>query len=182
MNLPSRLLTVFCCVVLLGPSAAAAALFSAPQTRDHLTGEEADLVREAQAIDKRSEVFIRAVERRVLALTDPKAAESKQIQKELEKWGPLPSGSRFELFIDIAKILDEAITNIDDFSSRSPNSELLPKALRKLSDASAKLLTQLEPLRGTSRGPERTAYEQIVEHAETVIGAAKKLPAGETKK
>lgn len=161
-------------------------ILQAPTTtnaqRDHLTGMEADLIRDAQLLDKRTEVFVRAVERRVLALTDPQAAETKQVKKEMEKWGPLPTGSRFELFSDIAKILDEAITNIDDFSNRSASSELLPKALRKLSDASSRLITQLEPLRATSRGPEREALGRITEHAETILEAAKKLPPPPAKK
>ncbi len=150
--------------------------------RDHVTGPEADLIREAQAIDKRTDVFVRAAERRVLVLTDPQAAETKQVKKETEKWGPLPAGSRFELFSDIAKILDEAITNIDDFSNRSPSSELLPKALRKLSDACVRLVAQLEPLRATSRGAEREPLNKVIEHAETIIEAAKKLPPPSSKK
>ena len=144
--------------------------------RDHLTGEEADLVRDAQVIDKRMEVFIRAVERRMLVLTDPKAAETKQVQKEAEKWGPLPSGSRYQLLTDIAKILDEAITNIDDNSARTPSNEVLNKGLRKLSDGAARLLTQLEPLRANSRGPELEALASVTENAQSIIEAAKKLP------
>lgn len=151
------------------------------QQRDHLTEQEADLVRDAQAIDKRMEVFIRAVERRLLVLTDPQAADSKQVQKEMERWGPLPKGSRFELFSDIGKILDEAITNIDDASTRSPNNELLNKGLRKLSEATTHFIPQLETLRANSRGPELEALARINEYADSIIDAAKKLPPPPTK-
>ncbi len=151
--------------------------------RDHLTGMEADLIREAQSIDKRTDVFARAIERRILVLTDPQgAAETKQVKKELEKWGPLPSGSRYELFSDIAKILDEAITNIDDSSNRSGSNELLAKALRKLSGASSLYMSQLQPLQASSRGPEREALARVFEHTTAIIEAAKKMPPPATKK
>ena len=45
--------------------------------RDHLTPAEVDLVRDTQAIDKRTDVFIKAADRRLLLLTDPQAAQSK---------------------------------------------------------------------------------------------------------
>lgn len=179
----TRKLLAFVLLALLVLCLAASTDAQRNQQRDHLSGMEADLVRDAQLLDKRTEVFVRAIERRMLALTDPQAAaETKQVKKEMEAWGPLPAGSRFELFSDIASILDEAITNIDDFSNRSATSELLPKALRKLSDASSRLMTQIEPLRATSRGPEREALGRITEHVETILEAAKKLPTAPTKK
>jgi hypothetical protein len=81
--------------------------------RDHLTEQEVELVREAQALDKRTDVFIRAAERRLQAINGTSTvASSKQAQKEMDKWGPLPKGTRAELLGDFAKILDEAINNI----------------------------------------------------------------------
>ena len=59
--------------------------------RDHLTENEADLVRENQEIEKRIDVFIKAGDRRILVLTNPNAEQKK---KEEEVWGPLPTGSR----------------------------------------------------------------------------------------
>ncbi|HET7113339.1 MAG TPA: hypothetical protein VFI57_06830, partial [Pyrinomonadaceae bacterium] len=38
------------------------------QKRDHLTPQEVDLVKEAQILDKRIEVFIKAAERRVMVI------------------------------------------------------------------------------------------------------------------
>ena len=38
------------------------------QQRDHLTEQEVDLVKEAQALDKRIDVFIRAAERRLMVI------------------------------------------------------------------------------------------------------------------
>jgi hypothetical protein len=144
--------------------------------RDHLTEQEADLVREAQQLDKRTAIFIRAIERRLLAMTDPSAATSKQVQKETEKWGELPKGTRAELLGDIAKILDEAITNIEDVSEHDENNPLIAKALRLLSAASTRFIAQLTPMRDGAKEGERDSLEQALESAQSVIAAANKLP------
>jgi len=97
--------------------------------RDHLTPQEVDLVKEAQVLDKRIEVFIKAADRRMLVLNGgaPAAANSKQAKKDAALWGDLPTGSRAELISDIAKIFDEAITNIDDVSARDERNPLIGK-------------------------------------------------------
>jgi hypothetical protein len=144
--------------------------------RDHLTEQEQDLVREAQALDKRTAVFIRAIERRLIVLTDPGAASSKQVQKETEKWGELPKGTRAELLSDIAKILEEAITNIDDVSERDEKNPLLPKSLRLLSAAVTRFIPQLTPMRDQAKEEaERESLEQALDSAQSVIEAANKL-------
>ena len=152
-------------------------------SREHLTELENDRVKEAQAIDKRTEVFIKAAERRLLVLTDPNAAASKQVKKDMELWGELPKGTRAELYGDLAKILDEAINNIDDVATRDPDSKLLPIALRKLAEASTKFISQLNPLREAApNGPERDALESVIENAQSIIEAANKLPPPEPTK
>ena len=162
-------------------SASAAATVS-PQ-RDHLTPPEVELVREAQELDRRTAVFIKAAERRLLSLTDPHAAQSKQVQKDLEKWGELPKGTRAELLSDISKILDEAITNIDDSSARAPESKLLPKALRQLAEAATNFLAQLAPMRASTRAArEREALEHAIENMQEIVAAANKLPPPPAKK
>lgn len=149
--------------------------------RDHLTPLEVEQVRAAQLLDKRIEVFIKVAERRLLLLADPQAASSKQMQKETEKWGEPPSGTRAELFTDLAKILDEAITNIDDVAARDASNRLLPKSLRKLAVAANKFIGQLTPMRAQAKDEnEREALEQAMENAQLVIEAANRLPA-ETK-
>jgi hypothetical protein len=119
------------------------------QTRDHLTEQEVDLVKEAQLLDKRIEVFVRAAERRVMVLNGTATAttNAKQLKKHSERWGELPTGSRAELVGDIAHIFDEAITNIDDVSSRDERNPLIPKALRRLSQAVNSIVEQLAPIR-----------------------------------
>ncbi|HEY0544620.1 MAG TPA: hypothetical protein VGC91_04415 [Pyrinomonadaceae bacterium] len=159
-------------------------LFSLPFTthqaearpvRDHLTAQEADMVREAQELDKRTAVFIKAAERRLVAINDPNSA--KQISKaDAEKWGEL-KGTRADFMFDLSKILDEAITNIDDVSSRDERNPLVPKSIRKLSEAATRILAQLAPLRDTvADGKERAFYEQAVENAQQIVEAAGSLP------
>jgi hypothetical protein len=145
--------------------------------RDHLTALEADQVREAQILDKRIDVFIKVAERRLLALTDPNAANNKQVQKDLEKWGELPKGTRTELLTDLAKILEEAITNIDDVAARDAENRLLPKALRKLAAASTRFAGQLTPMREQAKDEaERDVLEQSLEEIQSILEAANKLP------
>ena len=142
--------------------------------RDHLTPQEADMVRDAQELDKRVDVLIKAAERRMLLLTDPNA--TKAPQKDAELWGEL-RGTRADFLYDVSRILDEAITNIDDTSSRDDRNPLIPKAVRKLAEASSRILTQLAPLRDkVEEGPERLSFEKAIENAESVVEAAGKLP------
>lgn len=152
---------------------------SRTSARDHLTEKEVDLVRDAQVLDKRIAVFIRAAERRFLVLSGgaTNAAASKQLQKESEKWGELPTGTRAELLGDIANILDEAITNIEDVNERDDKNPLVPKALRLLAAASAHFIEQLTPMREQAKeGEERESLEQAIENAQAIIEAANKLP------
>jgi hypothetical protein len=172
---------VMCLLLLLLP-------FNAHHTearpvRDHLTPQEADMVRDAQELDKRTAVFIKAAERRLLAVNDPNAL--KQSKDEIEKWGEL-KGTRADFLYDLSKILDEAITNIDDVSSRDERNPLVPKSIRKLAEASSRILAQLAPLRDkVEAGKERTWLESAVENAQEIVEAAGKLPppaAGSEKK
>src|SRR5467141_450525 len=79
------------------------------QSRVHLTAKEVELVQEAQILDKRIDVFSKASERRMMVLNGTQAGATKQLQKDSEKWGELPQGTRGELIDDIAPILEEAI-------------------------------------------------------------------------
>lgn len=168
------------CLLALTLALAVTQVEAAAFKRDHLTPQEADLVREAQELDKRIAVFIKAAERRLSVLTNPQAAA--QMQKDAEKWGEL-KGARADFLYDLAKILDEAITNIDDVSSRDERNPLVPKAIRKLAEASQRILAGLAPLHDkVEAGKERASLEQAVENAESVIEAAGKLPAAEPSK
>jgi acyl-CoA reductase-like NAD-dependent aldehyde dehydrogenase len=154
-----------------------------PAKRDYLTPKEEDQVKEAQIIDKRIEVFIKVAERRFLVLADSSAAASKQAQKDLEKWGELPKGTRVELIMDIANVLDAAITNIDDVAARDERNPLIAKALRKLASAATRFQSQLAPMREQAKGDlERNAIDQAIGNVQEILGAAGKLPPEEKKK
>jgi len=156
-----------------------ASVASAFQARDHLTPQEIDLVKDAQVLDKRIDVFIKAVDRRMRVLngSGPDAATAKQLKKDSEVWGDLPTGSRAELIGDISGIFDEAITNIDDVSSRDETNPLIPKALRKLAAAAARTLDQLKPVEAQAKSDaELSSFDQLTENAESILQAANKLP------
>ncbi len=155
----------------------------AAQARDHLSEQEIEQVRNAQVLDKRIEVFIKAAERRVMVLTGVGATSAKQLKKDAEHWGDLPSGTRAELIGDIARIFDEAITNIDDVSSRDEKNPLIPKALRNLAAAVTRMVNQLKPSEAQAKGDSETSsFDQLIENAESIIQAANKLPPPAEKK
>ncbi len=161
---------------------------SAFQGREHLTPQEIDLVKDTQILDKRIDVFIKAADRRMLVLTGPGASatdktSAKQLKKDSETWGELPTGSRAELIGDIAKIFDEAITNIDDVSARDENNPLIPKALRKLAAAATRIVEQLKPAEAQAKNDaELSSFDQLTENAESILQAANKLPPPVDKK
>ena len=149
----------------------------AVQARDHLTEQEVEIVKDTQILDKRIEVFIKAADRRMQVLTGTQATNAKQSKKEAELWGALPTGTRAELIGDIARIFDEAITNIDDVSSRDEKNPLIHKALRNLAAAVTRIVGQLKPMEAQLKGDsELSTFDQLVENAESIIQAANKLP------
>jgi hypothetical protein len=155
------------------------------QTRDHLTPQEVDLVKEAQVLDKRIDVFIKAVDRRIMVLNGgtPAGANTKQLKKDSERWGELPTGSRAELLGDIARIFDEAITNIDDVSARDERNPLIAKSLRKLAQSVNTTMEQLKPLRADAKSDaEIASFEMLHEDAQSILEAAGKLPPEVDKK
>ena len=147
------------------------------QSRDHLTQQEVDLVKEAQILDKRIDVFIKAVERRMMVINNSAAANAKQLKKDSERWGELPTGSRAELVSDIARIFDEAITNIDDVSSRDERNPLIAKSLRKLAQTVNSIMAQLKPLSTEAKSDaEIASFELLNEDAQSILEAATRLP------
>ena len=153
------------------------------QSRDHLTPQEVDLVKEAQILDKRIDVFIKAADRRVMVLNGGAAANAKQLKKDAERWGELPTGSRAELVGDIARIFDEAITNIDDVSARDERNPLIGKSLRKLAQAVNTIMEQLKPLRVDAKSDaEIASFEALNEDAQSILEAVTKLPPEVDKK
>ncbi len=145
------------------------------QRRDHLTEMEVELVRDAQQIDERMKVFVKAIDRRFLVLNN-NASQSKQTEKDLTAWGELPTGTRQQLFIDIEKLLDEAINKIDDVAARDMNSDFFPTAVHILADGANKFLPQLKTQLGKSMDEkEKGAIIGAIEYCNLIIEASSKV-------
>ena len=82
------------------------------------------MIRDAQKIDDRIAVLTKIVDRRFDALKiDVHGA--KISPKDSDKWGVLPESTRFQLLLDIKRILQKAIDDIDSLAER-PDSAILP--------------------------------------------------------
>ncbi|MDX6576867.1 MAG: hypothetical protein QOE96_2820 [Blastocatellia bacterium] len=161
---------LFAGLFLIGGSASA-------QTRDHLTDMETDLVRFHQELDKRMEVFIRAIDRRFAIINGAAQPKIKKLDKEEPEWGELPKGTHVELLGDIAGILDEAITNIDDVSRRDEKNPLISRSLRKLTASANGYLTQLVALRNQAKDTDEiAAIERVADNANQIVEVGNKLP------
>ncbi len=148
------------------------------QGRDHLTDQETELVRFYQELDKRIEVFIKAIDRRFAIINGTTAPAAKKLIKDEPEWGEAPKGTRAQLLGDIAGILDEAITNIDDVSRRDEKSPLLSRSLRKLTASANGYLKQLATLRDKAKDPDELAAIELVEdNAKQIIAVGNKLPS-----
>ena len=153
------------------------------QRRDYLNEMEIELVRDAQMIDLRTEVFVKAIDRRFLVLNNQTAPDDKKSKKDAEKWGELPVGTRSEMLLDIQKILQSAIDNIDDVAVRDQKSELFPKAVRILADGANRFLPQLKTqLDKTKDEKEKGAIIGAIDFCNQIIEASAKVPADAKKK
>jgi hypothetical protein len=164
-------ISLFALCLLFGGSAAA-------QPRDHLTDAETDVIRFHRELDKRIEVFIKAADRRFAILNGTAQPVTKKVMREEPDWGDIPKGTRTELLGDIAGILDEAITNIDDVSRRDERNPLISRSLRKLTAAVNGYLNQIAALRTkTTNADEIAAIERVADNASLILEAGNKLPA-----
>jgi hypothetical protein len=157
------------CVALFFPLAAKA------QRRDYLTEAEVELVRDAQEIDLRIGVLTRAIDRRLAVIKN-------QPLKEKESWGEPPKGSRVELLIDIEKLLQKAIDDIDQVAERNKDSKLFPKAVNKLAASCTEYLPQFKTFLDTVKDEkERGSLLGSTENCNAVIEASSKVPKEPTK-
>lgn len=177
---------------------------SKAQSRDYLTDEEIELVRNSQEIDKRIDVLIKAIDRRMAVLTNQNWQPSK---KEADKWGELPSGSKSELLWDISRILQKAIDDIDDLVSRQgiddkvlgsdrkdelddetsriikTNKKNFAAAVHNLADASQRYLPTLENLlKTTTDKKEQGLIYGATESCNMIIEASAKVDKPESDK
>lgn len=144
------------------------------QSRDYLTDAEIELVRDAQQIDLRVEVLIKAVERRIAVINN-----TARIEKDSEKWGDPPKGTRVQLLSDVAKILQKAIDDVDDVARREAGkqSKFFVKAMHKLAEAANRFQPQFKSLLdGAKEEKERGALLNAGELCAQIIEASAKVP------
>jgi hypothetical protein len=152
------------------------------QKRDNLTNEEDLQIRETQELDARMKALMHVVNRRLLALSTPNAAESKQIQKETSTWGALRTGTTMELFSDIQRTLDEAIAKIDDVAAREQKNPLFAKAVNILSESCQKFTPQFRSFIDRVSDPkERALISNSIENCTLIIEASARVPKEEKK-
>jgi len=170
INLSLTIFTAIFCIALFFPPTAAA-----QKRRDYLTEEEIELVRDAQEIDLRIMVLTKAIDRRFAVLKN-------QTPKEKEEWGALPKGTRVELLIDIEKLVQKAIDDIDQVATRAKDSKLFPKAVNKLAASCTEYLPQFKSFLDTTKDDkERGALLGSIENCNDVIEASSKVPKEPTK-
>ena len=160
--------------------------------RDYFTAEEIELVRDAQRIDDRINLLTKIIDRRFDALkVDVHGA--KISAKEQDKWGVLPESSRFQLLLDIKRILQKAIDDIDSLAERpdsgilpdpddkkakSTFAELFPKAVRALGTAAQRYQPALKAeLDKPNPGSEKGSILDSLEFCDQIVAAVSKLPA-----
>lgn len=144
------------------------------QSRDYLTDAEIELVRDAQQIDLRVEVLVKAVDRRIAVVNN-----TARVEKESEKWGDPPKGTRVQLLSDVAKILQKAIDDVDDVARREAGkqSKFFVKAMHKLAEAANRFQPQFKSLLdGAKEEKERGALLNAGELCAQIIEASAKVP------
>ncbi|CAN5470497.1 hypothetical protein BH10ACI3_BH10ACI3_11700 [soil metagenome] len=184
------ILSVFAIVLFVTPSRTLA-------QRDYLTPEEVELIREAQEIDKRVEILVKAIDRRFDALKID-VGGAKIGKKDIDKWGELPLSSKHELLLDIKRILQKAIDDIDSLAERPDSAyiepdpkdreknnyaALFPKAVRGLAKAAERYRPALKGLLDTTlANAEKGAVLDSMESCDEIIAAVGKLPNDSPKK
>ena len=153
----------------------AVAPFSAvAQRRDYMTEAEAELVREAQEIDLRVNILTKMIDRRFAVLNN----ESVKNEKNSEKWGELPAGTRLDLLSDIAQLLQKSVDDIDDVAAHNRmDSKLFPKAMKNLAEAAHRYLPKLKSVYDQNPDPKETGLLiGATELCESIIEASAKVP------
>lgn len=174
--------TIYTILVLFLSAAAFFETASAQARRDHLTDQEIEIVRDVQELDKRMEVFVKAIDRRFLVLNND-TTQAKQVEKDLDKWGELPKGTRLQLLSDIEKILEEATVKIEDVVERDKENELIPYAVHVLADGSRRFVPMLEAARQASTDErEKGLIDRTIETSKRIIEVSSTMPKPDKKR
>ncbi len=165
------------------------------QSRDFLTAEEIEIIRDAQQIDDRMDVLVKAIDRRFSALN---AIVSVPVigkeRKDDREWGKAPTGTRAELLYDIKAIMQKAVDDIDNLAERpesmvvdpdeKPNKKnsrtfeaLFPKAVRSLAAATTRYQPVLKAeLDKSTDNREKGLIQATLDLCTDIIASVAKLP------
>ncbi len=183
-------------VALLGLAMVLFSSFVQAQRRDYMTDAEIELVRQAQDIDERVNALIKMIDRRFAALGVTHGGWTES-GKDADRWGDPPKGTRAELLLDIKKLMQKAVDDIDnlaehpnaapirDESERSSkqakrDARRLPDSVRALAAASKRYQPLLKGLYDkTDEDKERGPILDASDLCDQVIAAAAQLPAAE---
>jgi hypothetical protein len=185
---PQRLfiILVFLIAVFL-PTAASA-------QRDFLTPEEVEIVRNSQEIDTRIEVLTQAIDRRFAVMSLD--VQAPKVKKNGD-WGELPKGTRAELFLDIRRLIQKAVDDIDNLAERPESAvapdpamrkgdtsyaTLFPRAVRNLAAAAQRYMPVLKSQLDGGDNSEKGSILDSLELCHQIIEAVAKLPAEAPKK
>ncbi|MDM7922978.1 MAG: hypothetical protein QUS14_11815 [Pyrinomonadaceae bacterium] len=155
------------------------------QRRDYMTDAEIEIVRDAQDIDLRIEALTRMIDRRFTALGVDVGGWTPR-EKDLEKWGDAPTGTRAQLFMDIRRLLEKAIDDIDVIAQRNEdalkqnkvNGELFPVAVGMLEDAAKRYRTALSAAAESEKDDkDKVVISASIEHCNNIVDAAATIPA-----
>lgn len=177
------LFSAFLLVILAAPAAA---------QRDYFTPEEIELVRDTQKIDDRITLLTKIIDRRFSALNID-VSGAKINPKDLDKWGALPELTRQQLLLDIKRILQKAVDDIDSLADR-PDSAVLPdpdakktkqsfadvfpKAVRILAAAAQRYQPALKGELDKPNDPSsKGSVLDSMEMCEQIIAAVDKIPS-----
>jgi len=169
-------------------------LVTAFAQRDYFTPEEVELIRDAQQIDQRIDLLVKLIDRRFSAAGIDVGA-AKVISKDSDTWGSL-TGSRSDYLLDIKRIMQKAIDDIDNLSERpdsmviDPNDpqkkdkkpkgfgDLFPKAVRSLAAAATRWKPPLTTaLPATKDEKDRGSILDSIDMCDEIIASVAKLPA-----
>ncbi len=183
------------CAILLFCAVIIATFFfpaSVAAQRDYFTAEEVELIRDAQKIDDRITVLTKIIDRRFDALKiDVHGAKTSP--KDADKWGVLPESTRFQLLLDIKRVLQKAIDDIDGLAERPDSAvipdpedkkakqklaDLFPIAVRNLAAAARRYQPALNAeLDRPNNGAEKGSVLDSLDFCDQIIAAVAKLPA-----
>lgn len=150
------------------------------------------MIRDAQRIDDRINLLTKIIDRRFAAL-NVEVGGAKISPKDAEKWGALPESTRQELLIDIKRILQKAIDDIDSLAERPESAilpdpddkkakqsfaDLFPKAVRSLAAAAKRYQPALKAeLDKPNDNSEKGSVLASLDFCDQIIAAVAKLPA-----